>query len=184
MTDKKSSITKEDLVDNQHRSDILFLVGVNAKKIFGHKLLLEVANEVFYAMVNHGLSEETDRCEVKIPDIEPEIFLELLRFLYCETTNITKENLVELYAAADKYLMEDLKECLKAITVKNVMYVYICNQNRNFFRVTIKCLDIMESDPLVAFAQDDFNNLKQDDLEIIFRVCRTSWSYRLVLFCG
>ena len=85
------------LLNNEFKSDIVFLVGKKGKKIFGHRIFLEVASDVFYAMFNNDFQESKEN-SVKISDIEPDVFLELLRFIYWKTAIITKENLVPLYA--------------------------------------------------------------------------------------
>ena len=92
----------EQLLNNEFKSDIVFLVGKKEKKMFGHRIFLEVASDVFYAMFNSDFKENNES-SVKISDIEPDVFLELLRFIYCKRANVTKINLVPLYAGKESF---------------------------------------------------------------------------------
>ena len=108
----------EQLLNNEYMSDIVFIIGKDGQKIFGHRVFLEVASDVFYAMFNNEFQESKER-SVKIPDIEPDVFLELLRFVYCNRAVVTKENLVPLYAGKyDHYI---------AITITMIFIRYLFN---------------------------------------------------------
>ena len=80
-TQVKARITH--LFNNNLLSDVYFLVGKGEKsskqRIPAHKLVLSTGSSVFYAMFNGSLAMNTEVIEV--PDIEPEIFLALLRYV-------------------------------------------------------------------------------------------------------
>ena len=62
-------------------TDIAFLVG--AEKIRGHKAILAGRCSYFARMFKTDM-KESDANEVPVKDIKPEVFRELLKFIYCE----------------------------------------------------------------------------------------------------
>lgn len=94
-----------------HLSDITF--NIDGREFPAHKLILAARSEVFAAMFQHPTKENlTNR--ITIEDVEPEVFHELLRFVYTGRVSSDKmESLAAgLFIAADKYLLDDLKlEC-------------------------------------------------------------------------
>lgn len=76
----------EYLFNNELLSDITFIVGRERKQIPSHKFILSVGSAVFYAMF-HGNFASTKN-EIELPDIEPQAFITLLKFLYYDEVNI------------------------------------------------------------------------------------------------
>ena len=62
-------------------TDIAFLVG--AEKIRGHKAILAGRCSYFARMFKTDM-KESDANEVPVKDIKPDVFRELLKFIYCE----------------------------------------------------------------------------------------------------
>jgi speckle-type POZ protein len=62
-------------------------------------------------MFQHPSNKEVLSGQVKVEDIEPDVFQEILRFIYTGRTQLTAMNQMApgILAAADKYLLEDLK---------------------------------------------------------------------------
>ena len=65
------------MLANQLGCDVTFLVGNDSKPIKAHKYVLASRSSVFYAMFYGSVSETSD--EIKIPDIEPEVFSTVLK---------------------------------------------------------------------------------------------------------
>ena len=89
-------------------SDVTFNLG--GRKFAAHKNILAMRSPVFAAMFRHPTKEmQTNQGEVK--DVDPDVFQEVLRFIYTGKTQSTALNKMApgLLAAADKYLLEDLK---------------------------------------------------------------------------
>ena len=64
-------------------ADIHFIVGSDSttqRRIPAHKFILATASPVFYAMFYGVLAGDTK--EVTIPDVEPQAFLKMLRWVY------------------------------------------------------------------------------------------------------
>jgi hypothetical protein len=170
---------KEKLVNNPESSDVTFIVGVEAVKMYGNRFLLKSTNDVFAAMFTNEFSEQRT-AEVIIPDIEPGVFLELLRYIYCEKANITKDNLEPLFAAANKYLMKDLEQlCLQSIDESNAVFVYKANEGRlKFDNIKEKCKSVITNCPFKALDEPDTKSLSENELTDILRACNHRISVR------
>ncbi|KAF8770887.1 speckle-type POZ protein-like B [Argiope bruennichi] len=74
-----------------------------------HKNVLSARSPVFKNMFTSGMIETTGDC-VDIPDISADTVRRLLMFIYTDTVkDMTWQNAMELYAAADKYQIDSLK---------------------------------------------------------------------------
>lgn len=69
------------MLNNELMADVHFIVGPlsNTTTFPAHRYVLAVGSSVFYAMFYGGLKTEE---EVLVPDVEPQAFLTLLRFVY------------------------------------------------------------------------------------------------------
>lgn len=96
--------------ENQIRCDVQFYFE-NGDHIGGHVNILAARSSVFSAMFQHQMAE-TKTGQVDIFDIQPEIFQQLLHFIYSGRIGIplNEDNAKSLYEVADKYCIEDLKE--------------------------------------------------------------------------
>jgi speckle-type POZ protein len=101
----------EELFNNMSSSDVI--LNIRGREFPAHKIILATRSEVFAAMFKHPTKENSNN-QVKIEDIEPEVFDQLLRFIYTgRVSTATMESMVaNLFIAADKYLLGELKkEC-------------------------------------------------------------------------
>ena len=156
--------SREELVNNEYKSDVTFLVGAEKSKMYGHKLLLEFSNNYFKTLI-----EESKSDEVELPDIEPEIFLEILKFIYCGKIDLQPENFVRIYMVADSYLMEDLKTiCYKTLNEENVTRIF--SDNTDTFQseeLDKACMKIICTSPFSVFEDVYFEQLTMDALKKI-----------------
>ena len=89
----------------------------NGESIGSHVSILSSRSPVFAAMFKHEMKESISR-QVDIEDIQPDIFKQLLYYMYAGKLEkrIEEESVRFLYEAADKYDIEDLrKECVTFI---------------------------------------------------------------------
>ena len=107
--------------------------------------------------------------------VEPDIFLELMKFAYTECVDTNKENFLSLFSAANQYGMDVVKRaCLKKIDSKCVIQVYQQNlKTYNFREISDECIRIICSCPFEIFKSDDFKKLDKEFLKIVLNVC--SW---------
>ena len=69
------------MFNNELLADVHFIVGSGStqRRIPAHKYMLVTGSSVFYAMFYGGLAETSQ--EISIPDVEPQVFLNLLRWV-------------------------------------------------------------------------------------------------------
>jgi speckle-type POZ protein len=98
----------EEMFNNMLLSDVTF--NIRGRKFAAHKAILAMRGPVFAAMFHHP-TKEMQSNQVEVKDIDPDVFQEVLRFIYTDKTQPTAMNKMapNLLAAADKYLLEDLK---------------------------------------------------------------------------
>ena len=93
--------------DDEDDKDITFLV--QTEKIKAHKVIISARCPYFKTMFQSGMEESVTN-EVNVPDIDPHVFKEMLRFLYSDLAPEFCENVTAgLLAAAAKYGLKDLK---------------------------------------------------------------------------
>ena len=86
----------------------------DGQTIGAHTDVLMAKSPVFAAMFQHGM-EESKTGRIAIKDIDPDVFQQLLYFIYSgrKKTPLTEENVQPLFVAADKYDVKDLwEECI------------------------------------------------------------------------
>lgn len=109
-----------DLYDTKKMSDITFIV--KDMKIPAHKCVLVTCSTVFDAMLSNAMKERESN-EVKIDDVEEDVFTEMLRFIYKGKVENSNVMAADLLSVADKYDLKDLKdfsqqEILKSLSVE------------------------------------------------------------------
>jgi speckle-type POZ protein len=101
----------EGLFDTMQLSDVI--INIDGRQFPAHKNILIARIKPFAAMFEHSTKEKLTN-QIKIEDVEADVFQELLRFVYTgRLSTATMESIgVGLFIAADKYLLDDLKiEC-------------------------------------------------------------------------
>ena len=136
------------LYANQAHCDINFIFE-NSQSVGGHKYFLAARSPVFYAMFQHEM-QEAKTGQVVITDIQPDIFRELLFFIYSGQleTPLTEEKAKMLFVAADKYDIGDLKTmCLRFLVpyihTKNVLHLLVWAQNFSVDKIKEATLDFV-----------------------------------------
>ncbi|KAL3986721.1 KRAB domain-containing zinc finger protein [Sarotherodon galilaeus] len=81
---------------------------VAGQKFQAHKAILAARSPVFSAMFEHEM-EESKKNRVEINDVEPDVFKEMMCFIYTGKAPNLDKMADDLLAAADKYALERLK---------------------------------------------------------------------------
>lgn len=104
------------LYENQEFSDIVLVV--KGKEFNAHKMILAAHSQVFSAMFKHKMEEKRQN-RVEITDIEPDVFEEMLYFIYTGKSRNLENTASDLLVAADKYALDKLKAvCEQALFSK------------------------------------------------------------------
>eukprot|EP01083_Nonionella_stella_P297645 1010637_1 len=95
------------LFDERWAEDVRFSVG-SAGKVFGaNRGILAVRSAVFDAMLFGRMFESSAGVTVQIPDVEPDAFEAMLRFIYTGDLEVDAAIYPGLMYAIDKYLISD-----------------------------------------------------------------------------
>ncbi|NXR19851.1 SPOPL protein, partial [Cinclus mexicanus] len=146
-------------------TDCSFYVG--GQEFKAHKSVLAARSPVFNAMFEHEM-EESKKNRVEINDVDPEVFKEMMRFIYTGKAPNLEKMADNLLAAADKYALERLKVmCEEALcsnlSVENVADILIL-------------ADLHSAEQLKAQAIDFINR------QVIFMRLNTSCLYLVYFF--
>ncbi|XP_032782386.2 speckle-type POZ protein B [Daphnia magna] len=101
----------EEFLENKTLSDVNLNVG--GRVFHGHNIILAARSKVFAAMFNHETAEKLLN-NVDIQDVDPDVFQEVLRYVYTgQMSSGTLDKMaVGVLAVADKYFLDQLKaEC-------------------------------------------------------------------------
>jgi speckle-type POZ protein len=115
--DRSSDFGK--LLDREDLADVMFLV--NGEVFIAHKAVLAVRSPTLLEdYISCDLTWEQKEC-IWVNDVNPSIFMEVLRFIYTDTLPDLKLELVkELLMAADRHSMERLKVACEGVLCKSI----------------------------------------------------------------
>lgn len=104
---------------NEDLADVRFLVGFEdgvKELIPAHSYVLATASSAFRAMFFGGFSPDT---QITVPDVEPEAFKTMLRYLYTDEVRLTVDNALPVLYVSKKYLIAYLyKEAVRFLEKK------------------------------------------------------------------
>jgi speckle-type POZ protein len=102
-------------------------LNVRGRQFSAHKNILAIRSPVFTAMFQHPTKEMLSG-NVEVEDVDPDVFQELLRYLYTGLTRSTAMEIMatRILAAAEKYLLEHLKtrcetQLIRQMSAKNCL---------------------------------------------------------------
>lgn len=152
------------LVNNSFVSDVVFTVGKKAKLIYGHRVPLVHISEVFNSILcGPNKSKRNHKYSLIVDDVEPDIFLEMLNFIYCDQCDITQCNVMGMLHVADKYKLYELEQrCNRFLTENDCTGVVLeafINSHPQCYRMTELCLKQICSNPFRVFRHSLFMTL-------------------------
>ncbi|XP_046452787.1 speckle-type POZ protein-like [Daphnia pulex] len=147
-------------------SDVTFTI--RGCKFEAHKAILSARSPVFAAMFDHETAENLSH-QVKINDVDPEVFQELLRFVYTgRIPVITMKTLTTgLLAAAGKYLLGSLmtaceKYLVNDLSADNCIELLILADGHCADYLKWNALNFLRSFPNEVMATDGWSTAKRD----------------------
>jgi len=171
----KSSLRERNaaMFNNTLMADIYFLVGQGegSRRFPAHKYVLATGSTVFYAMLYGGLADDKSE-EIVVPDVDPDAFLALLKYLYCDDIYLEPDNVLATLYAAKKYIVPHLaRECVKyletSLTARNACL--LLSQSRLFEEPELmqRCWDVIDAQAEIALRSDGFTDIDFHTLETI-----------------
>ncbi len=164
----------KELFDNMQFSDVNFNIG--GREFPAHKSILTARSEVFAAMFQHPTKENLTN-QIKIDDIEPDVFQELLHFIYTGRVQVDKlEMLVAgLFIAADKYLLDELKlKCenylLRNMSPENCVFLLLHGDLRNPTKPLKEAAKFFRLLPSQVMATDGWKKIEEENLRLLCQI--------------
>jgi speckle-type POZ protein len=162
------------LYDDMQFSDVNFNVG--GREFPAHKNILSARSQYFAAMFKHPMKENSTN-QVKIEDIDPEVFDQLLRFIYTGRVPLDKLETMaaELFIAADKYLLDELKmKCenylLSQMSPDNCVILLLHGDLQNPNKHLKEAAKFFRRNPSQVMATDGWKKMKQENAAVLFDV--------------
>lgn len=141
------------LLNQKQASDVTFIV--EGRPIYAHRCIIMVRCEPLDKLLNSGLKESFQK-EIVINDIQYEIFLAFLEFLYTARVRALTNNksdtalefALDLLVVADQYLVSDLKSLCEnavqgSINAENVAFMFKTAHERHAFSLKKRCFDFI-----------------------------------------
>lgn len=180
----KKTTLKERLAymfNNELLADVNFLINGEKEDIShrtiipAHKFVLSISSSVFDAMFNGQLSDQSGKLEtIEITDIEPDAFLNLMKFFYTDQVTLCPETVMATLYAAKKYAACVLEFACVDYLEKNLNGENACMllaQARLFDepQLATLCLEMIDHSTLEAVSADSFTDIDLETLCIILQ---------------
>lgn len=164
------------MCNNALMADCYFNVGNSSdssrkfgvKRFPAHKYILATGSTVFYAMFFGGYVESNAE-SIDVPDVDPDAFLAMLKYLYCDEIDLNNDNVLATLYAAKKYLVPALANaCVnfleRSLTAKNACL--LLSQARLFSEPALvqRAWDIIDAQAELALTSEAFADIDFDTL--------------------
>ena len=164
----------EELFDSMTLSDVNFKV--RGREFPAHKLILSARSEVFAAMFQHPM-EENSTNKIKIDDIDPDVFQEFLRFIYTGRVQVDKLEMLAagLFIAADKYLLGQLKltcenHLLRYMSPENCIVLLSNGDLQNPTELLKKAAKFLRRLPSQVMATEKWEKMEEENPRLLCRI--------------
>ena len=163
------------MLSSGERSDIQFVVKGTA--IPAHSFIIEDSSPVLTAMFQHNTEEASNR-SVTVEDIEPDVFRQLLHYLYTGDADVENEELTEpLYIAADKYQIHSLKywcssELSETVSNENAARLLAIAHLHSDENLLEECSNFIVGNKVVFFEREDFKLLSKSYPDLFFNITK------------
>jgi speckle-type POZ protein len=161
----------------QTNCDVEFLFE-DEEKIGGHISILAARSPVFSAMFYHNL-QESETGKVFVQDIRPQIFKEMLHYIYSGQTlaPLTDAIAQPLFVVSDKYDIEDLKEkcvryLLRSVRKSNAVDLLVWANLHSVEKIQEAALDFVAGNFKTICHSNEWENLMKNYPELGFLVTR------------
>ncbi|XP_067665049.1 BTB/POZ domain-containing protein 3-like [Haliotis asinina] len=157
------------MLDSETLSDVTFVVGKEMETILAHKFMLASRSCVFFAMFCGSIAEKK---EVKITDIQPNIFREFLRYLYTGVISLSADNALNLLYCSKKYCVKSLEQevfeyCQCSITAENACTLLEQACLFDMKQLQEKAFKVIKRDAVLVLQSGGFTCLSHQNLDML-----------------
>ncbi|XP_034949560.1 BTB/POZ domain-containing protein 6-B-like [Chelonus insularis] len=163
------------LLESGELVDCKFIVGQKPQQevIEGHKLLLAMASPVFKAMFYGSIPETAN--SIPIPDVHPETFKTLLKYIYTDKVELKSFELTyKLIYCSEKYMLQYLVEqCVtylsSHLSPHNVCEAYELAKLYKYVDLETECLNMLCNRTSEVLKEPSWEEVELDTLLTIFK---------------
>ena len=163
-----------ELFNSMPLSDVTF--NIDGYDFPAHKSILSVRSEVFAAMFQHPSKEKLTN-QIKIEDIEPDVFQELLRFIYTGRVQVDKLEVMAagLFIAADKYFLDQLKmtcenHLLRHMSPENCVVLLTTGDLQNPTELLKEAAKFFRRLPSQVMATDGWEKMEEENPRLLCQI--------------
>lgn len=166
------------LVNNKEHSDVKFLIGQNRKAVYAHRCILSSRCAVFKATFAEQ-SQKNGTIDKDTPfvlsDMNPDIFLAMLEFIYTNCVTLTPKIAIEVLATALEYGLDDLRRLCCEYLEENLSVQNACDCMQAAVtygqeELKEKVIIYIEQHTESVFKSKAFQELSEDALSEILKV--------------
>ncbi|KAJ3439292.1 btb/poz domain-containing protein [Anaeramoeba flamelloides] len=113
-------------INNPKLADVIFHVGRNKEKMYGHRFVLSVNSNYLMRMFFSKQTKHRNKNVkpflrlITLPHIEPETFLNILEFCYLRKTTITNDNVFQILKYSRKFELKELQQLCQNYLMENL----------------------------------------------------------------
>ncbi|GBN77576.1 Speckle-type POZ protein [Araneus ventricosus] len=161
------------LLEEGTLSDVSLRAG--SQSFPAHKCILSARSPVFKAMFNGNFKKKISKC-VEIPDVDENTVRELLSYIYTDKVGeLQWRGAADLYRAADKYQMLDLKRrCttfLKSdLSLSNVCTILVVADMHHDRKLREAAQDFVRQQGEDFFTSDNWRSFKYENSELAWEI--------------
>lgn len=140
-----------------------------------HKSILSVRSPVFKAMFSNPMAEK-DGHVLEIPDVDPGTLEKMLLFIYLnEMQDLESDSALNLYFAADKYGIEDLKGITRSILkstlcVSNVLDIIVHADSRGDQDLKSSAMEFIISHDEQIIESEYWRNFQKEQIHLTIEI--------------
>ncbi|GBB87679.1 hypothetical protein RclHR1_14160005 [Rhizophagus clarus] len=173
----------ENLLETDEGYDVIIYAGENenVKEIHALSNILRIKSQYFRTAFSNEFAKKDGKFILITPNIPPQLFKIILRFIYCGKIDLTKlqgPDVLKLLVVVDELKIQTLILCIQEYLVK---YIHIflqqypieiletIHQHEIFTDLWNYCLEEICAEPDILFKSDKFINLKVTLLELLLK---------------
>lgn len=155
-------------------ADITIIANGKKKKINAHNFVLS-RSKVFNAMLNEHDTKEAQEGVIEIADIDHDVLVEMIRYMYTDEIPKLKEMACKLLLAANKYDLQGLaNECgnylIKNVAVESFAEVLVTADSLDIPQLKATAIDFVIENRKDIFTCDGWKRLKKNHIQLAMEV--------------
>ncbi|XP_077981578.1 BTB/POZ domain-containing protein 19-like [Glandiceps talaboti] len=177
------------LINQKEMSDVKFIVGGSRRTVFAHRCILSTRCEVFRAMFSdQAASGEDSTVPFVLSDVDPDIFLAVLEFLYTNCVTLNGKIAIEVLASSIEYGLDDLRRlCVEylidTLAVNNACEAMQAAVTYGQDELRETCLEFTENNTKTVFKTKGFHEMSEEAMSVVLESDSLSLDELDILAC-